>query len=294
MTTADKPAKRRAFRGLALVFVLTFVNFVGIGLTLVSLGGLEPWTKLQFLGLFGVIETSAGLSNIIAPNIWHLPVAEMETSKRTPVRLAATTMLIPHWGGGARAAAGSIMLAVSGTSEGWDVASLLLVPFVGALVVLFLGISGGDRASRRCLAADRHHAVRRALAGQRTRAGTPESQRLHAAVRARHPYAAGRRDAGSRNALRSGLPAVSRAARSHPDARDRLNSSNRPALGRTVASGRPLASNSERPKPTPDLLQNQEQDHDEQNDDKCASTDIHTFLQSVICAGPTRAPRRCW
>jgi hypothetical protein len=123
------------------VFVLTLVNFVGLMVTLTSLGGLEPWTRWQFLGLFGVIETSAGLSNIIAPNIWHLPVAEMETSKRTPVRLAATTMLIPHWGGGARAMAGAVMILVSGLHEGWSAESLLLLPLVAGLLVLFLGIS---------------------------------------------------------------------------------------------------------------------------------------------------------
>jgi hypothetical protein len=139
--SADSPNRSRAFRGLALVFVLTFVNFVGLMVTLTSLGGLEPWTRWQFLGLFGVIETSAGLSNIIAPNLWHLPVAEMETSKRTPVRLAATTMLIPHWGGGARAGAGAIMILVSGFHEAWGVESLLLLPLIAGLLVLFLGIS---------------------------------------------------------------------------------------------------------------------------------------------------------
>lgn len=138
---ADSPNKSRAFRGLTLVFVLTFVNFVGIMVTLSQLGGLEPWTRLQFLGLFGVIETAAGLSNIIAPNIWHLPVAEMETSKRTPVRLAATTMLIPHWGGGARAAAGAAMVLIAGFGEGWSVESLLMLPLIVGLAVLFLGIS---------------------------------------------------------------------------------------------------------------------------------------------------------
>ena len=139
--SADSPNKSRAFRGLTLVFVLTFVNFVGIMVTLTSIGGLEPWTQMQFLGLFGVIETSAGFSNIIAPNLWHLPVAEMETSKRMPVRLAATTMLIPHWGGGARAAAGGVMVLISGFSEGWGMESVLLLPLIGGLVVLFLGIS---------------------------------------------------------------------------------------------------------------------------------------------------------
>ena len=139
--SADSPNKQRAFRGLALVFVLTFVNFVGILVTLTSVGGLEPWTGWQFLALFGVIETAAGLSNILAPNLWHLPVAEMETSKRTPVRLAATTMLIPHWGGGARAAAGGAMALTSGFAEGWAPESLLLLPLIGGLCVLFLGIS---------------------------------------------------------------------------------------------------------------------------------------------------------
>ncbi len=138
--SADSPNKRRAFRGLALVFVLTFTNFIGIGLTVVAIGGLEPWTRWQFLGLFGLVETSAGLSNIIAPNIWHLPVAEMEI-KRTPVRLAATTMLIPHWGGGARAAAGSVMILISGFGEGWQPESILLIPLIAALVVLFTGVS---------------------------------------------------------------------------------------------------------------------------------------------------------
>jgi hypothetical protein len=141
MANDDNKPQSRAFRGLFLVFVLTFINFAGIGLTLMMIGGLEPWSGWQFLGLFGVIETSAGLSNILAPNIWHLPVAEMETSKRTPVRLAASVMLIPHWGGGARAAAGAVMIGVSGFHEGWGLESLLLLPLILALLVLFLGIS---------------------------------------------------------------------------------------------------------------------------------------------------------
>src|SRR5690606_6443581 len=112
--SSESPNDSRAFRGLALVFVLTFLNFVGILLTLTALGGLEPWTVYQFLGLFGVVEASAGLSNIIAPNIWRLPVAEMGTSRRTAVRLAASTVLIPHWGAAGRAAAGLVLIGVSG------------------------------------------------------------------------------------------------------------------------------------------------------------------------------------
>jgi hypothetical protein len=131
----------RAFRGLVLVFVLTFINLVGILLTLTAIGGLEPWTTWQFLGLFGVIEATAGLSNIIAPNIWHLPAAELETSKRTRVRLAASAILLPHWGGAARAAAGVSMMIAAGVSEGWSAESLLLLPLMAALVLLGLGIA---------------------------------------------------------------------------------------------------------------------------------------------------------
>jgi hypothetical protein len=133
--------KDRAFRGLALVFVLTFVNLVGLMLTVTALGGLGEWSRWQFAGLFGVIEASAGISNILAPNIWHLPAAELNTSRRTSVRLAATAMLLPHWGGGARAAAGASLILVAGFSEGWSVESLLLVPLLVLLVVLFLGVS---------------------------------------------------------------------------------------------------------------------------------------------------------
>src|SRR5690606_36711414 len=56
MANDDNKPPSRAFRGLFLVFVLTFINFAGIGLTLMMIGGLEPWSAWQFLGLFGVIE----------------------------------------------------------------------------------------------------------------------------------------------------------------------------------------------------------------------------------------------
>jgi hypothetical protein len=134
-------ADSRAFRGLFLIFALTFVNFVGILLTVTALGGLEPWTTWQFLGLFGVVELSAGTSNIIAPNIWHLPAAEMGTSKRTRVQLSATALLLPHWGAAGRAAAGFVLVLASGFHEGWSIESILLVPLVGGLIVLFLGVS---------------------------------------------------------------------------------------------------------------------------------------------------------
>lgn len=136
-----RKGKSRAFSGLGLVFVLSFVNLGGIILTLSTLGGLEPWTGWQFVGLFGVIEASAGLSNINAPNIWRLPVAEMQTSKRTQVRLAVTTLLMPHWAGGARALAGLCLIGASGFHAGWTSGSLLLLPLLACLTVMFLGVS---------------------------------------------------------------------------------------------------------------------------------------------------------
>jgi hypothetical protein len=133
--------KSRAFSGLVLVFVLTILNFFGILLTMTALGGLEPWNTWQFLGLFGVVEAAAGASNVIAPNIWRLPVAEMETSRRTRIHLAASAMLIPHWGGAARSLAGVVLIVVSGFHEGWAIESLLLLPMLLLLCVLFLAIS---------------------------------------------------------------------------------------------------------------------------------------------------------
>ena len=134
-------AKDRAFRGLALVFVLTFVNLAGMGLTLVALGGLQPWNTWQFAGLFGVIEAAAGASNIIAPNIWRLPAAEIKTSRRTSVRFAASAMLLPHWGGGARAAAGLCLIVASAAHEGVSLETLWLVPLLACLTICFLAVS---------------------------------------------------------------------------------------------------------------------------------------------------------
>ncbi len=131
----------RAFRGLALVFVLTFVNLIGAALAVTALGGLGEWTRWQFVGLFGAIETAAGLSNIIAPNVWHLPAAELNTSGRTKVRLAASTMFFPHWGGATRAAAGLILILASGFLEGWSPASVWLLPFEAATIVFLLAVS---------------------------------------------------------------------------------------------------------------------------------------------------------
>src|SRR5918994_820163 len=98
----------RAFRGLALVFMLSFLNLVGVLVTATALGGLAPWSRWQFVGLYGAIEMASGLANVISPNVWRLPIAELQTSKRTDVRLAASALLLPHWGGLARSLAGLV------------------------------------------------------------------------------------------------------------------------------------------------------------------------------------------
>ena len=131
----------RAFRGLALVFVLTFVNLVGVIVTAVALGGVAPWTRWQFIGLFGVLEIASGLANVISPNVWRLPIAELQTSRSTRVRLAASTVLMPHWGGVARSAAGLVLVLLAAHQEGVGVESLALVPFIAAIALCTLAAS---------------------------------------------------------------------------------------------------------------------------------------------------------
>jgi hypothetical protein len=137
----DAPGSGRAFRGLALVFVLSFVNLLGVGFTVLALGGLEPWSRWQFVGAFGVIEAASGLANVLSPNISRLPVAELKTSGRTDVRLAASALLLPHWGGLARCLAGLVCVAIAGWQEGVGPASLALAPFLLALAWIVLAIS---------------------------------------------------------------------------------------------------------------------------------------------------------
>ncbi len=131
----------RAFRGLVPVFLLSFVNLVGIIFTVTALGGPAPWSRWQFVGAFGVIEAASGLANVISPNIWRLPVAELQTSGRTTVKLAASALLLPHWGGLARCAAGLVCLGLSAWQEGLGAASLGLVPFLLAVAWSILAIS---------------------------------------------------------------------------------------------------------------------------------------------------------
>jgi hypothetical protein len=135
------PRSGRAFRGLALVFVLSFLNLVGVLLTATVLGGIAPWSRWQFIGMFGVVEVASGFANVLSPNVWRLPIAELQTSERTDVKLAASTLLLPHWGGLARAAAGLVCMALAAWHEGTAPVTFLLVPFVLALAWLVLALS---------------------------------------------------------------------------------------------------------------------------------------------------------
>jgi hypothetical protein len=132
---------KRAFRGLFLTFTLSFVNLVGIIFTLSALGGLAPWSRWQFIGAFGVLEAASGIANVISPNVWRLPVAQVETSRRTDVELAASALLLPHWGALARFAAGLVLMAVAAWHEGLAPSSVGLIPFILALAWLILALS---------------------------------------------------------------------------------------------------------------------------------------------------------
>lgn len=139
--TEAKQGSGRAFRGLVLVFLLSFLNLIGVILTVTALGGLAPWSRWQFIGAFGVIEAASGLANVLSPNIWRLPIAELQTGDRTDVKLAGSALLLPHWGGLARFVAGLVCLAAAAWQDGLGPASAALVPVVLALAWSILAIS---------------------------------------------------------------------------------------------------------------------------------------------------------
>src|SRR3712207_9558961 len=104
------PRRSRAFRGLAIVFLFSFVNLLGVMVTLTALGGFAPWSRWQFVGAFGGLEFAAGLSNVVTPNVWRLPVAELPTSRTPAVQLARATPLLPPLGAPPRSPAGLVRL----------------------------------------------------------------------------------------------------------------------------------------------------------------------------------------
>ncbi len=141
MSRKQHSSGTRAFRGLFLTFTLSFVNLVGIIFTLSALGGLEPWSPWQFVGAFGILEAASGIANVISPNIWRLPVAEVQTSQRTDIELAASALLLPHWAALARFSAGVVLVTVAAWHEGIAPASVALAPLVLAIAWLIVAIS---------------------------------------------------------------------------------------------------------------------------------------------------------
>jgi hypothetical protein len=135
----------RAVGGALLAFTLSFVKLAGALLAIRALGGLEPWSDRQFIGLFGLVELSIGLAYLVAPNIWRLPVAEANTGDRTKIRLPASTLLIPHWIAAAKLLSSVVMLTYA-AGEGVGPANIGL-PFAAGF------ISGGFLAL--CLIAAR-------------------------------------------------------------------------------------------------------------------------------------------
>jgi len=129
---------RRAFRGLVLVLLLSFVGLAGILLTIASVGGLGDWSRWQFIGLYGLIEAASGLANVIGPNFWRLPVVELKSPRREQTKLAPAPLLLPHWGGLARTLAGLLLLGAAAVESGLAAASLLLVPAIVLVAVLQL------------------------------------------------------------------------------------------------------------------------------------------------------------
>ena len=117
------------------------MNLVGLILTMTALGGLAPWTRWQFVGAFGVIEAASGLANVVTPNLWRLPIAEFETSRRTELKLAPSVVLLPHWGGLARCFAGVVCIGLAAWRTGLAPSSVLLVPFVLLLAWSIAAIS---------------------------------------------------------------------------------------------------------------------------------------------------------
>lgn len=136
-----KTANGRAFRGLFLVFVLTFLNLAGLTLTAIGLNALGDWSIWQFIGLFGLVEAGSGLANLITPNLWAMPVVEQETSNRTRTVLAVQTLALLHWGGLARTAAGAVMIVAAAYQSGVHSSFVLLPAAIGLIAWLQVALS---------------------------------------------------------------------------------------------------------------------------------------------------------
>jgi hypothetical protein len=127
-------------RGLVLGLSISFMNLVGLFFMLLLLGGLGDWSTMQFVGAFGIFEIATAIAFLFCPNVWRMPVIQSELGN-TDVKLAASTVFIPHWAGGAKAIAGGACLIAAARSEGLSEATLGLLPFVVLVAALVVAIS---------------------------------------------------------------------------------------------------------------------------------------------------------
>src|SRR5512139_1084235 len=130
----------QAARGLILGLSISAMNLVGMFFMLLLLGGLGGWSRSQFVGAFGIFEIATAIAFLFCPNIWRMPVIEADL-EGAETRLAASTVFIPHWAGGAKAIAGLAFFAAAAHSEGVAPATAGVVPFALAVAVLVVAVS---------------------------------------------------------------------------------------------------------------------------------------------------------
>lgn len=135
--------RTRVFGGLVLSFALSLLNLAGAFLALTMLGGLDPWSRSQFVGLFGLLEVGFGLAFIVCPNIWLLPVAEARAreDRGEPFIVTPGALLAPRPGAAAKIAAGATMVAVAAASEGVGTGTLTVALVAAAIGLAFTGLS---------------------------------------------------------------------------------------------------------------------------------------------------------
>jgi hypothetical protein len=141
MSTPRRSPAPRAIRGLLLGFILSFVNLLGAFFALLAIGGLGQWSGWQFIGFFGLLEVATGIAFVFGPNVWRLPVAEANTSNRTAIRFAASTIFIPHWAAGAKCIAGLAMMCFAASRSGVGPATIALPILAGLIAVGVLALS---------------------------------------------------------------------------------------------------------------------------------------------------------
>jgi hypothetical protein len=110
--------------------------------------------------------------------LWRLPIAELNTSSRTRVQLAASTILLPHWGGLARAAGGLVLLVLVAFHASVSRASLALLPLIAAVTVSYVAASAVLARIGVARPNFERHPVRRVLGWPREGAATDQHWRV--------------------------------------------------------------------------------------------------------------------